>query len=269
MTALHRYSALAILLLLVQGAFWNYTADQLPKLGVVPELASHDELHLMAFGDEQLLYRIMAFRLNNTGDTFGRFTALRDYDLERLYHWFTRLNQFDNRSDIFPALASYYFSQTQDQPQVIHMVNYLYEYSHWRPEEKWWWLTQAVYLAQHKLEDLQLALDIAQHLEGVRGIPHWAQQMPAFVHEERGEMGAAFAIMKNILAEDEDLTKGELNYMHHFFKERVERLEEVEELLEKRRQELETSTESSGEDEVPAELEQQGAAGMTPPPPQD
>jgi hypothetical protein len=235
------YSMLALVFLILQALFTWQTHDTLPDLGVVPELSSEEELQVLAFGDDQLLFRIMAFRLNNTGDTFGRFTALKNYNLEKLYHWFTRLDALDNTSNHLPSLASYYFSQSQNVEDVIHMVNYLYEHSYLRPKEKWWWLTQATYLAMHKLKNEDLALKVASKLEGVEGIPYWAQQMPAFVYEKRGELEDAYLIMKGILEQDTELSQGELNYMRYFMEERMQRLEEVEGLLEQQQQRIDTT----------------------------
>ncbi len=247
------YPAIAIILLILQGCFWWKSHGRLPDLGVVPDLVSEEELQLLAFGDDEWLFRIMAFRINNTGDTFGRFTSLREYNMETLYHWFTQLDTLNNTSNHLVSMAAYYFSQTQDTPEVIHMVNYLYKHSHTRPEEKWWWLTQAAYLAMHKLEDNELALKVAAPLEGVTGIPYWAQQMPAFVYEKRGEMENAYIIMKNILEQDTELTQGELNYIRYFMDERLERLKEAEALLQQQQQRIDTEI-SVQPDSAPAAI---------------
>jgi hypothetical protein len=229
------------MLLSLQAAFWWQSFGRLPDLGVVPPLASHQEMELLSFGDRELYFRIMAFRLNNTGDTFGRFTALKEYNLEKLYHWFSRLDTFNHRSNHLPALAAYYFSQTQKTEDIHYMVDYLYEHSKDDPKHYWWWLTQATYIAMHKLKDSDYALKIASRLEGVTGIPHWAQQMPAFVHEQRGELDGAYAIMRGILEQQETLSQGELNYMRYFMEERLKRVQEVEELLKKKQQEIDNA----------------------------
>jgi hypothetical protein len=231
MTSPTYYIRLAVIFLIMQAAFAFTSMKRIPDLGVVPDLSSEQELRLLSFGDGQLLFRIMAFRLNNTGDTFGRFIKLSDYNMKKIHTWFTRLDAFDATANHLPSMAAYYFSQTQNHKDVRHLVDYLYEHSYYRPSEKWWWLTQGVYLAMHKLKDDALALKIAEPLVGVKGIPYWAQQMPAFVHEKRGEFEDAATIMKNILAEDDALSQGELNYIRYFMDERLKRLKEVESLL--------------------------------------
>ncbi len=232
---------LAIILLGLQAGFWWKSYGRLPDLGIVPELASTQEMQLLAFGDDELYFRIMSFRMNNIGDTFGRFTALKKYNLEKLSNWFMRLDKFNAKSNSLPTLAANYFSQTQDVPQVVHMVNYLYEHSKDNPKQNWWWLTQATYLAMHKLKDNDYALKIASNLAGVQGIPQWAQEMPAIVHEKRGELEDAYVIMQNLLKEKKSFTQSELNYMKYFMEDRVERLEEVQELLDARQKEIDNN----------------------------
>jgi hypothetical protein len=240
---------LALLLIGLQAGFWWKSYGRLPNLGVVPELASPTEMQLLAFGDNELYYRIMSFRMNNIGDTFGRFTPLKNYNLEKLYHWFSRLDMFDSRSNSLAILAANYFSQTQDAPQVIHMVNYLYEHSKDNPKQKWWWLTQATYLAMHKLKDNDLALKVASPLEGVENIPQWAQEMPAIVHEKRGEMEDAYLIMKNLLKDKENFTQSELNYMKYFMEERVHKLDEVEKLLQEKQKQIDAEAKKDDKSE--------------------
>lgn len=243
MTTIRYYSMVAVMFLGLQAAFWWQSFGRLPDLGVVPDNVSNEELQVLAFGDNQLLFRIMAFRLNNSGDTFGRFTTLRDYDMEKIKHWFGQLDAFDATSNHLPSMSAYYFSQTQKTEEVRHLVDYLYEHSHYRPEEKWWWLTQATYLAMHKLEDDVLALKVASPLEGIKNIPYWAQQMPAFVHEKRGELEDAYLIMRAILEQEDEIEQGELNYMRYFMEDRLDRLKEVEGLIDKKQQKLDDGAE--------------------------
>lgn len=237
------YSMIALLLLAMQGTFWWASFGRLPDLGVVPDNITNEEMQMLSFGDPQLLFRILAFRMNNAGDTFGRFTTLRDYDMEKIEQWFMQMDSLDNISNHPASMSAYYFSQTQHTPDVRHLINYLYEHSKNRPEEKWWWLTQATYLALHKLEDSDLALKVAKPLQGVENIPYWAQQMPAFVYEKRGELEDAYLIMRAILESEQDMEQSEINYMKYFIEERLERMQEEEAaLLEKKQKQLDTAS---------------------------
>lgn len=213
------------ILLSMQVVFWTETKMYKPRMEIVPAVPGELAVKAISFGDNQVLFRLLGLHLQNFGDTFGRFTALRDYDFERLSGWFGLLDKLDNKSNYIPTLASYYFSQTQNKPDIRYVVNYLRDHSQNRIDEKWWWQTQAVYLAQHKLKDSDLALELAKPLVNAKNVPIWVNQLAAFIHEDRGEFADALAIMENIKANAKDIKQGELNFIQRFIEERLGALE--------------------------------------------
>lgn len=208
--------------------FWSATHHIRPELGVVPPVPGKEELALLKMGDDQFYFRALALQMQNTGDTYGRFTALRKYDMGRLSLWFTLLDTLDARSDMMPAMAAYYFSQTQNAQDVRPLVEYLYAHSTRDIEHKWWWLLQSIYLAQYRLQDMDLALKVSQPLLH-QSVPIWAQQMAAVVREKRGEMDDALAIMESIKNNAEAIPERDLKYMVYFVKERLNRLDKLKE----------------------------------------
>jgi hypothetical protein len=222
--------ALAALLLALagQGAFWVHSRAVMPEMGIVPAVPGERTVRALSFGDEEAFFRLLALNIQNSGDTFGRFTALYKYDYNKLYHWFHLLDGLDHESNYLPSMASYYFSQSQNRDDVRYMIDFLDEYTEDRAKEKWWWVTQASYLASHKLKDSARALQLAEKLRGVKGIPLWAQQLAAFEHEQRGEFGEALSIIKEILDDPTQYDQGELNFMKYFVDERLGKLQEVE-----------------------------------------
>lgn len=217
---------LLLLILACNVVFWTQTRQMRPDLGVVPPVPGKEELALLKMGDDQFYFRLLAFKMQTAGDTYGRFTALRKYDMNRIYHWFTLLDTLDAKSDMMPAMASYYFSQTQNTKDVRPLVNYIYEHSIRDITHKWWWLLQSIYLAQYKLNDMDLALKVAAPLVDTR-VPIWAQQMAAVVHEKRGEMADALRIMETIKDNAENISDRDLKYMIYFVKERLKRLDKL------------------------------------------
>lgn len=217
---------LLFLLLAFNVAFWTQTRLIRPELGVVPPVPGREELAILKMGDDQFYFRALALQMQNAGDTYGRFTPLKKYDMGKIYHWFTLLDTLDSRSDMMPAMAAYYYSQTQNDKDVRPLINYLYEHSIRDIEHKWWWLLQSIYLAQHKLEDMDLAMKVAAPLVDKR-VPIWAQQMAAVVHEKRGEMEDALRIMETIKDNAETIPERDLKYMVYFIKERLNRLDKL------------------------------------------
>lgn len=228
-TSIRNYSMLAVLVLLQVG-YWYKTKDITPEMGIVPDVPGRGALHALTFGDDQFYFRVLAFNLQNAGDTFGRSTSLRYYDFNKLYLWFNLLDELDPKSNMIPAMATYYFSQTQNTEDVRYVVDYLYTHSMRDVGAKWWWLVQSIYLAMHKLNDKDLALKVSAPLVN-KNVPVWAQQMAAVVREKRGEMEDAYNIMQTIKehAEKKDIKDMDLKYMTYFIKERLHRMEKIEE----------------------------------------
>lgn len=212
--------------LVAQLGYWYETKGIKPELGIVPDVPGKAAVEALSFGDNEFFFRILAFNLQNAGDTFGRVTALRFYDMNKLYHWFTLLDGLNAKSNMMPAMACYYFSQTQNTPDVRYIVDYLYDHSMRDISHKWWWLMQSIYLAQHKLNDMDLALKVSKPLVS-DGVPAWAQQMAAVVREKRGEFEDALKIMEAIKENAKDLTDADLKYMTYFIEERIGALDEM------------------------------------------
>ena len=211
------------LFLILQACFWYYTKDSKPELQVVPEVPGQATVKALSFGDEEFYFRVLALELQNMGDTYGRGTALKHYNYKKLSGWFYLLDSLDNVSSFVPALASYYFSQTQNKPDVRYVVDYLWDHSSPNPSRDWWWLMQAVYLTNHVLDDKQRALKISYKLAEARGkdIPLWVRQWPAFMHEQLGEKEEALLIIKNILETEQTISPSERKFMNYFINERL------------------------------------------------
>ena len=246
--------ALGLLLLALagQGLFWNHTRQVMPELGIVPNVPGERTVKALAFGDDQAFFRLLGLQIQNSGDTFGRFTALYKYDYHKLYLWFSLLSDLDPNSSYIAAMASYYFSQTQNPSDVRYVVQYLDEFTEGRAREKWWWIAQASYLANNRLHDSAWALRLAERLRGVKGIALWAQQLPAFIHEQRGEYADALDIIKGVLADTSQYSQGELNFMKNFIDERLGKMKEMEAEL-KRIQAHKTQETKGGIKPVPLE----------------
>lgn len=214
----------------LQVLFWVETKPLKPQMDVVPAVPGELAVKALSFGDNEFLFRLLGLHLQNFGDTFGRFTALREYDFGRLSRWFGLLDKLDRESDYIPTLASYYFSQTQNTPDVIYVVQYLRDHSEDRINQKWWWQAQAVYLANNKLNDSDLALELAKPLLYAKDVPIWVNQLPAFIYEKRGEFGDALAIMQHVQENAASIKPGELNFIRHFIEERLGKLEQQQEI---------------------------------------
>ena len=238
-----RHYALLLVLVSLQVTFWIQTSHIKPRMEIVPSVPGKEAVQALAFGDPQFYFRVLSLNLQNSGDTYGRFTALRYYDYNKLYQWFKLLDTLDARSNLIPSMASYYFSQTQNTTDVRYITSYLYEHATRDVEHKWWWLLQSLYLSMHRLKDMDLTLKLAKPLVNPK-VPAFAQQMTAVVHEKRGEMEDAYHIMETIRQNAEHITDADLKYMTYFVQERLGKLEQIEQTLKEKQKEKKANSPS-------------------------
>ena len=240
----NRFISFALIaLLLAQIIIWSKIKSIKPDMIIVPDVPNQKTVNILALGDQQFYFRYLAFIIQNAGDSWGRFTALREYNYAKLYEWFMLLDSLDSTSNFVPALASYYYSQTQTKTDTIYVVKYLRQHANKNVREKWWWLVQATYIANHILKDKKLELEISQELANAPNdinMPLWARQMPAFIFEQLGENQASKEIIINILENHENLSDGELNFMEYFIRDRLKdkkfRFEIIDELRRRNKQ---------------------------------
>lgn len=211
-----------ILALIAQVSFWHSVKDIKPNLEITPEIPTENQTEAFSLGDHQAYFRAKTLELQMAGDTFGRTTALKDYDFPLLKKWFFYLDTLDSKSNFTPSIAAYYFSRTQNPPDVIYPLDYLEAHADKDPAGKWWWYSQAIYLANSVLGDKQRALEIAKKLRASDGdLPVWARQMEVFIHEDLGEKDAAEAVMCEVFSGTKEWSDLETNFVIHFFKERM------------------------------------------------
>jgi hypothetical protein len=197
---------------------------------IVPQAPNQYLVSASSFGDNEFLFRILAMRLQNSGDVFAGFVSLKNYDYSRVYDWMTALDTLNDKSRLVPSLASYYYSQTTKKEDNRYIVKYLEEHSIKNIDANWWWLFQAVFIAKANLKDLDLALDLAKKLaqNNAKEAPFWTKQMPAFISAEKGEDCVAFKLIQELIIESESgkykVSPDDMGFMRHFINERLSKL---------------------------------------------
>lgn len=197
-----------------------------PDIHVVPPVPNKDLVNAISLGDKEFYFRVLALKLQNAGDTFGRTTPLKNYDYKELYRWFTFMDSLNSDSRIVPSLASYYYSQTQNKADTIHVIRYLDEHASINVDKHWWWLYQAVHIAKLASND-DLALEMAYKLSENNAVnaPLWTRQLPAFLHAQMGNDCESFFIINQMLKDNESGKKKikpeDMEFMRHFIKTRL------------------------------------------------
>jgi hypothetical protein len=194
--------------------FWCGSRDVYERWSGVPPVPDRTGAVLMTLGDPEFSYRALALTLQNLGDVGADTTPLKDYDYHELGKWFFLLDSLDPISDHVPYIAAYYFGATKVPKDAAVIVNYLSAVGQRPVGEKWRWLGQAVYMAQHRMYDFDLALKLAYKLAKMPNsstFPPWAQDMPAYVMEKKGDKDAARELMENMLLTEKNMDPAEVN----------------------------------------------------------
>jgi hypothetical protein len=221
---------LFILAFCCQIFLWKKFETFRQPLEIIPPAPNQYLISTASFGDKEFLFRALAMRLQNSGDVFAGFVALKNYDYLRLYQWMTTLDTLNDKSRLIPALASYYYSQTTKIEDTRYVIRYLDEHSSKNIDANWWWLFQATFIAKSTLKDLDLALELSQKLatNNASEAPFWTKKLPAFIAEEKGDGCAAFQIIKNLIDESENgkrqISVEEMDFMRHFINSRLNKL---------------------------------------------
>lgn len=190
----------------------------------VPPVPSEAGILAFTLGDKEFAYRFVSLVLQNLGDVGGRSLMLKEYDYAELTRWMYLADKLDPVSDFVPYLASNYFGAVTPAETMRPMIAYLREIGNRPDGQKWRWLGQAVYLARFRMNDMELAKELAYELANNKNpkIPGWARQMPGFVLNAHGEKEAAYAIMVETLKSSADkLSPQEVNYMRVYICTRI------------------------------------------------
>ncbi len=141
-------SVFSVMIILVLQIITNYGINKLDLQDYdedfIDKVPSSKQAQLLSFGDEQFYFRTSALKVQNFSHHFGDFTALVDYNYDKLIQWFEMLDRLDGRSNLVPSFASYYYSQTPNKEQLRKIVNYIENRSK-NLESSWWWRMQAVF----------------------------------------------------------------------------------------------------------------------------
>lgn len=215
-----RINLFLVAALTLNVAFWYGAHDTQARWEGVPPVPTKNGARIMTLGDEQFSYRFGAITLQNLGNSGGRVTAVKDYDYKKLGAWFWLLHGLDPASNHVPMMAAYYFGGTQVPEDVAVVVEYLATVGQNPVANKWRWLAHAVFLARHRMENPDLALDLAYILSRMQPVgdvlPAWARQMPAFVLANQGEKQSARKVIEEILMTATELHPNEVNFMRAY-----------------------------------------------------
>ena len=211
---------------LLAQVFWSYTQPPgFATAGALPDAPDIRLLRLSALGETGTLAKVLMLWLQAFDSQSGISLPFAGLDYVRVISWLDSLLSLDNRFQ-YPLLsASRVYTETPDNGRKRQMLEFVHRRFLEDPDRRWPWMAHAVYVAKHRIGDLQLALKYARALRrNARSdaVPSWATQMEIFVLEDLGETEAARILIGGLL--DSGRLAGNDNELR-FLKNKLEELE--------------------------------------------
>ena len=159
-------------------------------------------MRLSGLGESGALAKIIMLWLQAFDNQPGLSIPFNKLNYAEVIHWLEAILNLDARFQ-YPLLsASRLYTETPDLDKKRQMLEFVHERFLQDPNKRWPWMTHAVYVAKHRLRDLQLALKYANALRvnvSADKAPPWVTQMEIYVLEDLGETESAKIIIGGLL----------------------------------------------------------------------
>ena len=153
-------------------------------------------------GSEKLFSYLLVIRLQLHDNQAGKHIRYSRLDYERLVDWLDQIYQLNTQSEYPTMLASRVYSQTRDKVRLRIILEYIDRTFMQNPQLHWRRLAEASVIAKHQLEDLELALQMADKLSSQPPsveMPRWARDMQFILLGDMNEFETAITIIVALL----------------------------------------------------------------------
>lgn len=158
-----------------------------------------------AMGSEQLLGYLLAIRLQLHDNQAGQHFRYSLVDYEVLIEWLDRITEVSPGTEYPMLLASRVYTSTDDQARLRAILGFIQRRFDDAPQLHWRRLAEASVIAKHKLQDLELALAMAEKLAQQPAsveMPNWARDFEFLLLAELNELESAIAMIQALLQTD-------------------------------------------------------------------
>jgi hypothetical protein len=186
-------------------------------------------LRLASLGDPIALAKILMLQLQAFDYQSGSKIPYKDLDYARVEAWLSRILELDPGGQYPLLAASRLYAEVPDEARQRSMLDFVYRQYLRDPNRRWPWLAHATFLAKHRLQDMDLALEYAAALQKyttAKDVPAWATTMEIFIREDMNELETARVMIGGLLASGRITDRGELNFLDGRLREIEERLKQ-------------------------------------------
>jgi len=156
----------------------------------------------IAMGSEHLMSYLLVVRLQLHDNQAGRHFSYAGIDYQLLIDWLEQITELNPASEYPMMLASRVYSQTRDHGRLRLILGFIQRRFDDNPQLHWRRLAEATVIARHQLEDLELALQMAEKLARQPAtvvMPAWARDMRFLLLANLNELESAIAIIQALL----------------------------------------------------------------------
>jgi hypothetical protein len=194
--------AVLIFALAAQIGWHASRPDPVAAAADLPDPPSVEVLHAASLSETAALSRVLMLWLQAFDHQPGISLPFMALDYERLAAWLDRILELDPRSQ-YPLLsAARVYGEVPDDARRRRMIALIRERFREAPDLRWQWMAHAAILARHRLNDQELALELANDLRTYtsgESTPGWARQMELFILEDLGELEAARILLGGLI----------------------------------------------------------------------
>lgn len=201
------------------GVFAWVNRDRKPDLSIIDPPLGSLEREAAAFGDHQFLYRAQVLELQNAGDTGGRSTPLGEYNYDYVVGWFQNLGALDPCAAHHDLLATRLYAWGREPAVLRKLIDFIVSDVASCPQRKWYWQTQAIAMANHRLNDRPYGLELARKLAAydLPDMPFWIFLYPAVLLADMGQSQEALREMEEVRqTRGAMMTTEDVNYVQQF-----------------------------------------------------
>ncbi len=211
--------------LLLQIGWHSQKVERSLKISNLPSTPKESVIRIFSLDEKIASSKFLMLWLQAFDNQPGISLSFKQLDYDRLISWLNLIYELDPRSE-YPLLsASRIYTEVPDNVKRKKMLDFVLEKFLEEPGKRWQWMTHAIYVAKHKMKDLDLALRLARKIRentSENQAPYWARQMEIFILEDKGELESAMIIIGGLL------DSGELDDPHQreFLEQRLKEIEQ-------------------------------------------
>jgi len=189
----------SLLIQIVWHAQQTKTEAKVVGLSAAP---SSEILELFSFGDPVALSRLLMLRLQSFDYQPGISIPFLELDYVKIVSWLNGIADLDQNSQYPLLAAARIYAKVLDPEKKRVMLEFVRKRFLMNPDVQWPAMAHAVFIAKHRLHDLDLALkyakDIRIHLKRT-DLHSWVRQMELFVLEDMGDLESARILLGGFL----------------------------------------------------------------------